>query len=86
MVPTTAVQPGQNGSFVYVIKPNETVAVQPVTTGQVVGELTQIDTGLQAGDRIVVDGQFNLKPGAKVKEKTAQDSTQPAKPQTQGQP
>lgn len=86
VVPTTAVQPGQNGSFVYVIKPDETVAVQPVTTGQVVGELTQIDTGLQAGDRIVVDGQFNLKPGAKVKEKTAQDSIRSSQPQTQGQP
>lgn len=69
LVPSAAVQAGQQGSFIYVIKPDRTVEVRPVTVGQTANNLTAIDKGLQAGDRIVVDGQFNLTGGAKVQEK-----------------
>lgn len=74
VVPAPAVQTGQNGPFVYVIQPDETVAARPVTVGQTVQTQTVIKSGLQAGDRIVIDGQFNLAPGAKVREKGAGES------------
>ena len=73
VVPSTAVQPGQQGSFIYVIKPDQTVEARSVTTGQNVNTQTVIKTGLQAGERIVIDGQFNLAPGANVQEQTAAD-------------
>lgn len=75
VVPAAAVQAGQQGQFVYVIKPDHTVAAQPVTVGQTVANQTVIQSGVQSGDRVVVDGQFNLTPGATVQEK-AQDQTQ----------
>lgn len=71
-VPAPVVQAGQKGSFVYVIKPDQTVEARPVTTGQTVNNQTVIKTGLQAGERVVLDGQFNLTPGAKVREKSSQ--------------
>lgn len=76
VVPAAAVQAGQNGSFVYVIKSDQTVEARNVTTGQTVANQTVIKTGLQAGDRVVTDGQFNLTPGAKVREKGASESQQ----------
>ncbi len=68
-VPAPAIQQGQQGSFVYVIQPDKTVAVRPVAVGQTVAGQTRIKTGLQVGDRVVVDGQFGLAPGAPVVEK-----------------
>ena len=68
-VPATALQAGQTGAFLYVIKPDQTVEARPVTTGPTVNHQTAIKTGLQAGERVVVDGQFNLSPGLAVREK-----------------
>lgn len=76
VVPATAIQAGQQGNFVYVIKPNRTVEAREVTVGQTVGNQTVIKSGLQAGDRIVTDGQFNLTPGATVREKGASNTQQ----------
>ena len=69
-VPAAAVQSGQKGSFIYVIKPDQTVEARAVTTGQTVNNQTAIKTGLQSGERVVVDGQFNLAPGVAVREKS----------------
>lgn len=69
VVPAAAVQAGQQGQFIYIIKADRTVAVQPVTVGQTIANQTVIQAGIQAGDRVVVDGQFNLAPGATVQEK-----------------
>lgn len=68
VVPAPAVQIGQQGEFVYVIQPDQTVAARTVTVGPTVNNLTVVKTGIKAGDRAVVDGQFNLTPGAKVRE------------------
>jgi multidrug efflux system membrane fusion protein len=71
-VPAPAVQRGQNGLFVYVVQPDDTVKVVPVSTLQMDSRLAVIGKGLQAGDRVVVDGLYRLSPGAKVVEaKTA---------------
>ncbi|HEY9674108.1 MAG TPA: efflux RND transporter periplasmic adaptor subunit [Waterburya sp.] len=65
-VPSQAVQVGQNGQFVYVVKPDKTVELRTVTVGNTVGSETVIKQGLKPGEQVVTDGQFNLVPGAKV--------------------
>jgi len=71
VIPATAVQGGQKGSFVYLIKSDQTVEARNITVGQTTANKTVVKTGLQAGDQVVVDGQFNLTPGARVREKDA---------------
>ena len=66
IVPTSAVLNGSMGQFVYVVQPDSTVTVRPVRTGPVDGERTSIASGLQAGERIVIDGSDRLKEGAKI--------------------
>lgn len=66
VVPTRAVQKSQQGNFVYTVKPDLTVAVQPVTVGMETDGEVIIERGVQAGDRVVTDGQLRLVPGAKV--------------------
>jgi membrane fusion protein, multidrug efflux system len=65
-VPTTAVTPGQNGMYVYVIDAGKTARIRPVKTAQEVGNLTVIQHGLATGEIVVVDGQSRLVPGALV--------------------
>jgi len=66
IVPTSAVLNGSMGSFVYVVKPDNTVTVRPVKIGPVDGERTSIASGLQVGERVVTDGSDRLKEGAKI--------------------
>jgi multidrug efflux system membrane fusion protein len=65
-VPSTAVQRGPSGMYVYVIKPDSTVAMQPVGVGQMNDGTSVVEQGLQAGDKIVVRGQYRLQPGTRV--------------------
>ncbi|MBI2718880.1 MAG: efflux RND transporter periplasmic adaptor subunit [Rhizobiales bacterium] len=67
VVPTVAVQPGQNGSFVWLIKSDDTVEVRAVTVARSDAGRSAIASGLAPGDRVVVEGQLRLKPGATVK-------------------
>jgi multidrug efflux system membrane fusion protein len=67
-VPSSAVQRGPNGTFVYVVDAKGVAAMQKVDLGQAVGNITVIDKGLQAGARVVVDGQSKLKPGSHIAE------------------
>jgi multidrug efflux system membrane fusion protein len=66
VVPTAAVQTGSVGSFVYVMQPDQTVAVRAVTVGPADGDLVAIDKGLAAGEVVVVDGTDRLRNGTKV--------------------
>jgi membrane fusion protein, multidrug efflux system len=68
VVPSEAVQAGQEGSFVYVVKEDKTVEPRPVVVGQSFGTKLVVQKGLKAGDHIVVDGQSRLFPGAKIAE------------------
>jgi membrane fusion protein, multidrug efflux system len=70
VVPSAAIQTGQQGSFVYIVQPDLTVALQPVTVAMTTDGETVVETGVQAGDRVVTDGQLRLTPGAKVDIKT----------------
>jgi membrane fusion protein, multidrug efflux system len=72
VVPSQAVQTGQNGQFIYVVRPNPTnaasqlVAERPVTTGIIYDGETVVAKGLQAGETVVTDGQLRLAPGVAV--------------------
>lgn len=66
IVPTPAVLNGSSGAFVYVVKPDNTVTVRNVKIGPIDGERTSIKTGLQVGERVVIDGSDRLKEGAKI--------------------
>jgi multidrug efflux system membrane fusion protein len=65
-VPAPAVQSGQNGTYVFVVKPDRTVEVRPVAISRTMGEIIVVSSGLSSGDVVVVDGQFRLAPGSKV--------------------
>jgi multidrug efflux system membrane fusion protein len=65
-VPVPAIQHGEPGTFVYVINANETVSVRPVQLGPTDGGYAAVLSGLQPGDKVVVDGTDRLRDGAKV--------------------
>jgi len=65
-VPTRAVQRGPNGSYVFVINPDLTVAVRNVEVTQSDQDIAVIGKGLATGERVVVDGQYRLEEGTKV--------------------
>ncbi len=66
VVPSQAVQAGQAGQYVYVVKSDMTADSRPVTVARILGELSIIEKGLQAGETVVTDGQIRLVPGALV--------------------
>ncbi|MEH2345669.1 MAG: efflux RND transporter periplasmic adaptor subunit [Nostoc sp.] len=68
-VPSQAVQSGQQGQFVYVVKPDKTAEMRLITVGDTVGNETVIKQGVKPGEQVVTDGQFNLVPAATVQVK-----------------
>ncbi len=66
LVPTQAIQTGQQGSFVYVVKPDQSVESRAVTSGPAVGQDTVMESGVREGEQVVTDGQLRLVPGARV--------------------
>jgi multidrug efflux system membrane fusion protein len=97
LVPNAAVQRGAPGTFVYLVKPDNTVAVQKVKLGPTDGQHTVIRSGLQPGDKIVIDGADRLRDGAKIRvaegggapgaqaEPPAKSSNQPGAERPQGE-
>jgi len=69
LVPAAAVQTGQGGSQVYVVKADQTVDLRPVTIGRTAEGFTIIRDGLAEGDTVVTDGQLRLVPGARIEVK-----------------
>ena len=66
IVPTAAIQQGPNGSFVFVVKSDNTVTVREVTPGPTQEDNIAIEDGLSAGEIVVVEGADKLKEGSKV--------------------
>ncbi|HTX37631.1 MAG TPA: efflux RND transporter periplasmic adaptor subunit [Bryobacteraceae bacterium] len=66
VVPNEAVQTGQNGSFIYVVKQDRTVESRPVTTGARVDQDMVVEAGLEPGETVVTEGQLRLAPGSRV--------------------
>jgi membrane fusion protein (multidrug efflux system) len=80
VVPQLAVQQGSNGHLVYVVKPDGTAEVRPVVVGDYYGEKDIVIVGgLQAGDRVVVDGALRVVPGQPVKVVDPAKVVEPAK-------
>jgi multidrug efflux system membrane fusion protein len=71
VIPAKAIERGQNGTYVYRIKPDNSVEVSSVTVGHVAEGIAITANGLASGDRIVVYGQYRLQPGARVEPRQA---------------
>jgi multidrug efflux system membrane fusion protein len=79
VVPSQAIQAGQQGQYVFVVKPDATVESRPVMVAFANGPVTVIRAGVQAGERVVTDGQLRLVSGTRVDVKPA-SPTAPAAP------
>jgi multidrug efflux system membrane fusion protein len=66
LIPYKAIQVGQEGSYIYILQPDQTVKNIPIEMGQRVGDWIAITKGVEQGMQVVTDGQINLRPGAKV--------------------
>ncbi|HEY1909048.1 MAG TPA: efflux RND transporter periplasmic adaptor subunit [Myxococcaceae bacterium] len=87
VVATPGIQRGPNGTFVYVVNPDNTVSVRNVQVDTVQGPLAVVAQGVQAGDRVVVDGQNQLRVGAKVDPRAVPlPAAQPSQQPPQGEP
>jgi membrane fusion protein, multidrug efflux system len=80
VVPSEAVQSGQTGSFVFVVRPDSTVEMRPVVVSRATAEETVIGRGLAPGDRVVTQGQLRLEPGSHVEIKQGSGQTVPKEP------
>jgi len=89
VVPSAAIQSGQQGSFVWVIKTDakgvSTAAIQPVKVALAEGQVTILDSGIQPGQKVVIDGADRLRPGQIVlvsqpRQRTAQPAATAAPP------
>ena len=76
VVPSQAVQAGEKGQYVYVVKPDNTAALRPVTVGKTLQGFTIVDKGVSPGETVVTNGQLRLFPGAKVSFKSGAASEQ----------
>ena len=84
IVPQAAIQRGAPGTFVYLVKPDDTVAATTVTLGPDDGENVAVTKGLNPGDKVVTDGADRLKDGAKVT--ITEGTAKNGQPAAQGQP
>jgi multidrug efflux system membrane fusion protein len=71
-VPSQAVQTGQAGQYVWVVRKDLTVESRPVTVSRTQGPLAVVARGLQAGEQVVTEGQLRLAPGARVEIRKAE--------------
>jgi multidrug efflux system membrane fusion protein len=65
-VPSTAVQRGPDGIFTWIVTPADSVEVRTITSGPTTGDQTIVARGLAEGERVVVDGQYKLRPNSRV--------------------
>jgi multidrug efflux system membrane fusion protein len=83
-IPAGVVQQGAKGPYAYVVNPDNTVAIRPIKVAQISDGQALIDSGIQANEQVVVDGQYKLQPGTHVtflhgkaaQEAAAQDALQ----------
>lgn len=86
VVPASVVQRGPEGAYAFVVGEDNAAQMRKVTVGQIDRGEALIDEGLQPGERVVVDGQYKLQPGAKVKEAEASTASGPPPAQKNGRP
>jgi multidrug efflux system membrane fusion protein len=71
LIASQAVQTGQQGQYVYVMRPDLTVESRPITVDRTLGAKTVVAKGIAPGEKVVTDGQLRLVPGARVQVKNA---------------
>jgi membrane fusion protein, multidrug efflux system len=71
-VPSTAIQQGPDGVFTYVVRDDSTVEVRPLKTGSDSEGLVVVTEGLKVGERVVISNQYRLRPGTRVRLRTAE--------------
>jgi multidrug efflux system membrane fusion protein len=76
VMPSAALQAGQQGQYVFVIKPDLTVESRPVVITRTFNDLAVVDTGVTPGENVVTDGQLQLIPGTKVEIKNGQGASE----------
>jgi multidrug efflux system membrane fusion protein len=84
LVPANAPQLSAKGSFVYVVKQDDSAELRPVTVGQRHGDLVVIAQGLKEGERVVINGQLGVTPGGKVQIAAPGSKRDPAVPAQAG--
>src|SRR5262245_19056674 len=77
VAPSQAVQTGQQGQFVFVVKPDQTAEMRPVVVTHTVTDGSVIESGVKPGEMVVTDGQLRLVPGAKVKVRNEEAGQKP---------
>ncbi len=77
VVPSQAIETGQKGTFVYVMKADQTAEIRPVTVERNAGADAVISAGLQPGETVVTDGQIMIFPGAHLQLKNSPAGTAP---------
>jgi multidrug efflux system membrane fusion protein len=75
VIPSQAIQTGQEGQYIFVVKEDLTVESRPVIAGRSANNETIVQKGLQVDEKVVTDGQLRLYPGAKVEIKTSDSAT-----------
>jgi membrane fusion protein, multidrug efflux system len=84
-VPTSAIQRGSPGAYVYVINADSTVSVRQISVGPIDGSVAAVNSGLSAGERVVIDGTDRLRDGLRVAVAAAKSQpTVPAAARTTG--
>jgi multidrug efflux system membrane fusion protein len=76
VAPAGAVQNGQQGTFAYVVKPDQTVESRPVTVARNAADGVVIEKGLAPGEKVVTDGQLRLSPGARIEVVTGEGAAE----------
>ncbi len=76
IVPSQAIQTGQGGQYVFVIKPDLTAELRPVVVNRTLNNESIIEKGVKDGEKVVTDGQLQLVPGAKVEVKSSPNSSE----------
>jgi multidrug efflux system membrane fusion protein len=66
-IPATALERGPDGQFTYVVQPDSTIKVAPITAGEQTGDIVVVEKGLQAGDKVVASNQYRLQPGSLIR-------------------
>ncbi|BET11392.1 MdtA/MuxA family multidrug efflux RND transporter periplasmic adaptor subunit [Pandoraea sputorum] len=85
LIPSAAVQRGTQGSFVYTVQPDQTVKLKTVKLGPTDGTNTAVESGIDPGEKLVIDGMDKLRDGAKVEVITAESRAAAVAPRAPGE-
>ena len=80
VVPSVAVQAGQQGSYVFAVKPDQSVEMRPITVARIRGAESVVASGVAPGETVVTDGHLRLVPGSRISVKQSPTGQQQAAP------